>query len=204
MANSFIDYFLRRATATSPNRQDRANDAVRTRMLVALGAGLVPFPIVDIAAVTGVQLDMISRLCRIYGVDYSESIGKSLLSALAGSTLARIGASLVKTIPVAGPFLGGVSMAVLSGATTFALGQVFISHFENGGTLQDFDFKAYQKYYEENLELGKKVASKLKQEQGSQSQDAFARLEKLNKLKEKGIITEEEFQRKKEEVLRNL
>jgi uncharacterized protein (DUF697 family) len=173
-------------------------------MLVALGAGLVPFPIVDIAAVTGVQLDMISRLCRIYGVDYSESIGKSLLSALAGSTLARIGASLVKTIPVAGPFLGGVSMAVLSGATTFALGQVFISHFENGGTLQDFDFKAYQKYYEENLELGKKVASKLKQEQGSQSQDAFARLEKLNKLKEKGIITEEEFQRKKEEVLRNL
>jgi uncharacterized protein DUF697 len=40
-------------------------------------AGFIPLPLVDIAAVWGVQLQMLRRLSEIYGVPFSENRGKS-------------------------------------------------------------------------------------------------------------------------------
>lgn len=204
MANQLFDFFLRRINSLGSSTQDRAQDTVRTHMLWSMGAGLVPVPVIDIAAVTAVQLDMIHNLCRIYGVEYSESIVKQLISALAGSTFARLGASFVKAIPVVGTFLGGVSMAALSAASTFAIGQVFIQHFERNGTLRDFDINAYRRSFDENFQFGKKVAKEMEHEQRDTSADAFAKLERLNTMKDRGIISEEEFQQKKDEILREI
>jgi uncharacterized protein (DUF697 family) len=38
-----------------------------------------------------------------------------------------------------GSVLGGLTIGALEATVTFALGQVFIEHFESGGTLLDFD-----------------------------------------------------------------
>ena len=66
---------------------------------------------------------MLKQLSRIYGIEFTEESGKAYVSAIAGSTLARFGASLIKAIPGIGSLVGGISMPILSGASTYALGR---------------------------------------------------------------------------------
>jgi len=151
------------------NQEDnntRAERTVRTHVLWAMGAGFIPLPVADALAVAAVQLDMIRNMSGIYGVPFAETQGKAIISALAGSTLSRLGASaLVKAIPVVGTFIGGGAMAAISGASTYALGQVFKRHFEYGGTFVDFDTSRFKNFYDEQFEKGKKVAEDLKKEE---------------------------------------
>lgn len=185
---------------------DRAQGAVRNNMYWAMGVGAIPFPIVDIVAVTAVQLDMIKRLCNIYGVNYSENSGKSTISAIATSTLSRIGANIVKGIPFLGQIIGGFSMSILSGASTYAIGQAFISHFENGGNMENFDKEAGKEKYETEFYKGTQEAKdieKINKEPQSKA-EIFEMLDSLVKLKKNGAITETEFNEKKKELLNKI
>ncbi len=182
--------------------KDLANDIVKSHVMYSLGAGLVPIPLLDIAAVSVVQLDMLRQLAKVYGQDFKESAGKSYISAITGSTLARMGASLVKTIPGIGSILGGVTMSVLSGASTYAVGQAFIWHFSTGGNFMDFNIEKAKEIYEKEFEKGKKVAKEM--EKGAKEEDPYEKLEKLAALKEKGVISEEEFKEQKKKILSGL
>ena len=85
---------------------------------------------------------------------------------MTSSGLARLGAqAAIKIIPGIGTVVGGMTMAVLSGASTYALGEVFKKHFETGGTFLDFDIDRLTKMYKEKFEKGKKVAEEIKKEQ---------------------------------------
>src|SRR5690349_18174534 len=90
----------------------------------AMAAGLIPLPLVDLAAVTAIQIDMIKQLAEHYGRDYNVMSGKAFVGALTGSGLAMFGASVIKTIPVIGSVVGGVSVPVFAGASTWAVGQM--------------------------------------------------------------------------------
>ena len=180
-----------------------ADRIIKKHVIWALGAGLIPLPVIDFTAVTAVQMDMLSQLAQLYEVEYSVSTGKSFVAALTGATFAAIGASLVKFIPGIGTVFGGVSMSIMSGASTYAVGKVAMMHFETGGTLLDIDLDAAKRSYKEAYEEGKDVASKLEKEQ-DQAKDVFEQLEKLGRLKEKGVITEEEFQAQKEKLLNRI
>ena len=92
--------------------------------------------------------------------------GKAIVSSLTTATLARLGAgSLAKMIPIVGSVVGSVANAIMSGASTYALGQVFKSHFDTGGTILDFDADRLKKMYKEQFEKGKKVAEELRKQQ---------------------------------------
>ncbi|NND07719.1 MAG: DUF697 domain-containing protein [Saprospiraceae bacterium] len=188
--------------------KEMAQDIVKSHVVYSLGAGLVPIPLLDIAAVSVVQLDMLRQLAKLYGKDFKESSGKSLISAISGSTMARMGASMVKSIPGIGSILGGVTMSVLSGASTYAVGQVFIWHFGGGGDLTNFNFDKAREIYEREFEKGKKVAKDIEKKDdvngGEQDEDVYAKLEKLAKLKAKGVITEEDFETQKKRLLENI
>ena len=185
------------------SKEQQANKIVRQHVLWSLGGGLVPVPMLDIAAVTAIQIDMLKQLTSLYGIDYSKSRGKAFASALTGSTFARIGASVVKAIPGIGTVIGGLSMSVLSGASTYAIGQVAISHFEASGNLLNIDLEWAKKAYAEAFEQGKEFVSGLEKEKEA-SRDVFKALEKLGQLKEKGVITEEEFEAQKQKLLDRL
>ncbi|MEM6299043.1 MAG: DUF697 domain-containing protein, partial [Bacteroidota bacterium] len=144
---------------------EKAQGIVRTHVVWSMGAGLIPLPIVDFVAVTAVQLDMLRELAAAYDKDFSESAGKSWISALGGTYLARLGAQAVKAIPGIGTMIGGVSMAVMSGASTFAIGQVFIRHFDSGGDFFDFDASEFKGFFEEQFEKGKEFAKDIQKEQ---------------------------------------
>ncbi len=183
--------------------QAEAEQIIKSHVLWAMGAGLIPIPLVDIAAVTGIQLDMIKQLARLYEVDYSASSGKAFISALVGSTLAALGASAVKIIPGIGTVLGVVSMSVLSGASTYGVGQVAAGYLSETGSLDGINMADAKRAYKEAFEKGKSVVSDLKDKE-DEARSIFETLEKLGKLRDQGVITEEEFEAKKKELLDRL
>mgnify|MGYP001321820837 CR=1 FL=1 len=146
------------------DRLKRAEDIVKTHTIYAAGGGLIPLPIVDFAAITGVQLDMLKQICGLYHVDYNENVGKSWVTALAGSSLAAIGSSFVKAIPLVGSLLGGLSMSVIAGATTYGIGQVFINRLEDEGNVADFDVEMAREAFETAYEEGKAKVSEWQEE----------------------------------------
>jgi uncharacterized protein (DUF697 family) len=189
-----------------------AHQIIKKHVLISMGAGLIPIFVLDIIAITAVQTDMIRQLCRVYQVDYHEKQGKVLASALTGTTLGRLAGytvgSILKIIPGIGTLLGGMALLVTAGGATYALGQVFARHFETGGSIFDLNPEQFKRFYQEQFEKGKDVAKKWKSEEESKQKSGGENSQLLNDLKEaealkaSGALTEEEFIRIKEEILR--
>lgn len=143
----------------APSREEAALKVVKNRMLWAAGIGLVPVPVIDFVALTGIQMEMLRKLAQIYEVPFKEQIGKSVVASLLGGVvpagMSPGVASLVKLVPVIGQATGALTMSVIGGAATWAVGKVFIQHFASGGTFLDFDpekVKAHFKtLYEEEV-----------------------------------------------------
>ncbi len=172
---------------------------IKQHVVWSIGAGLVPVPIVDFVAVSAIQVDLIRQLCTLHGVSYSEATGKTWVGALTGGAVARIGASAIKAIPGIGSLLGGLSMSIASGASTWAVGQVVEAHLASGGTMTNFNVEAARQKYAAEYERGKQVAKEASENKAAG--DVFEKLEKLGKLKASGVITEAEFEAKKKELL---
>jgi uncharacterized protein (DUF697 family) len=139
---------------TDESRDDAASKLVDRFSLWSGAAGLIPVPVVDIAAVGGVQLQMLRRLSEIYGVPFIDNRAKSIIASLAGSvipasaaTTTAIGfASLLKAIPGVGTAVAAATMPVFSAGATYVIGKVFIQHFASGGTLLDFNPPDYREF----------------------------------------------------------
>ena len=139
------------ATEMSPERRRAIAEKLVERFSLWGGAaGLIPVPFVDLATVGGVQIQMLRRISRIYGVPFSENRGKALIAALAGAMLpasSGLGAaSLVKSVPIAGAVVSALAMPTLSAGATYAIGMAFIEHFASGGTLLDFNPPDYRDF----------------------------------------------------------
>ena len=154
------DSILGKNSAPKGNNKDELADSIiRNHTIWSMGAGFIPILIADIFAVSALQLDMIRQLCKIYDIDYEETRGKAIVTSLTGATIARLGArSIIKLIPGLGSVIGGVTVSIFAGASTYALGEVFKSHFASGGTILDFDPDRVKKFYKEKFEKGKDIA----------------------------------------------
>lgn len=140
----------------------QADSIIKNHVMFATGAGAIPIPLLDFAGVTAVQLDMMKKLTNLYNDNYSENVGKAFIASVTSTSLARMGASLIKGIPGIGTILGSVSMSIMSGASTYALGNVITHFLDKGIGLEDINEDMARRVYEENLEKGKKVAEELK------------------------------------------
>ena len=147
-------------------REINASKIVNRYMLWSMGSGLIPVPLLDVGVLSVLQLKMLAALSRHYDVPFSRNLGKSLISTLVGFVTANslrgsILTSLMKALPYVG-FLGSVSMPIYSGATTYAIGKIFVQHFESGGTFLTFKPYKVKKYFAQLYKEGQQVASNLK------------------------------------------
>jgi uncharacterized protein (DUF697 family) len=135
---------------TDVARDELAAQLVDRLSLWSGAAGLIPVPLVDMAAVGGVQLHMLRRLSEIYGIPFSENRGKSILTSLAGAmipaSVATTTGSFMKGLPGIGTVIGALTMPVVSAGATWVIGKVFIQHFASGGTLLDFNPPDYREF----------------------------------------------------------
>lgn len=139
-----------------------AERIVRNHVIGAMGAGLLPIPLVDMAALTGVQLSMLKNLAYIFRIPFCRDRGKHLIATLVGSALPAMSAatlvSFFKTIPLVGQVFGALTLPVSGGAATYAIGRVFIQHFASGGTFLNFDPDKVRDHYAEMFKRGNLIA----------------------------------------------
>lgn len=200
-------------SAESQNKH--ADTIIRNHVVMSMGAGVIPIMLVDIIAVTALQVDMVRQMCKVYDIDFEETRGKALISSITASTIARAGArSLVKALPGIGWMIGGVTVSLFAGASTYGLGKAFQKHLAAGGTLLNLDLSALKQSYRDLFEKGKDIVKDWKKEEESKSSDvpvpeanataATDRMRELADWRDKGILTEEEFQRLKKALLDQL
>lgn len=144
-------------------RRLEADVIIKRNVLWGMGAGVVPVPILDMVLITSVQLKMLKQLSNLYGVPFSERLARKLLSSLlvgiGGVAVGMaIGASLAKLIPGIG--LTYLGVPILVGALTQAVGNVFVMHFETGGTFLDFNAITLREYFRREYEAAKDALSK--------------------------------------------
>jgi uncharacterized protein (DUF697 family) len=147
-------------------REQKALDTIKTYMWWSLGAGLIPVPIVDLVAVSGVQLKMLASISKIYDVKFQANSGKAIIASLGGFVVPHavsfgmIGC-LLKAVPVVGVLAGAPAMGLFSAASAWAMGKVFIQHFESGGTFLNFDPEKVKAYFHQQFEEGKDLAANM-------------------------------------------
>jgi uncharacterized protein (DUF697 family) len=142
---------------------------IRYHVWGTMGVGLIPMPVIDFLGITGVQINLVRVLAQKYHVRFLKDSARNIISTLLGSALpvaaaTPLAVSLSKFIPIIGTTAGVVTMPLIAGAATYALGKVFIQHFASGGTFLTFDPDKVKAYYTEMLKEGEKVAAELKKE----------------------------------------
>jgi uncharacterized protein (DUF697 family) len=141
---SLIDAFTTSARAGNPLRVNLtrvlANQAVSNWSQWASVAGCVPVPFLGAAAIGAVQLKMISELCLIYGVPFHNKIVRSTLLSLTASTMTEytsrgISSVVARCVPLLGSSLAILVQPLMAYTSTYALGAVFINHFESDANI---------------------------------------------------------------------
>lgn len=108
------------------------------------GAGLIPVPFLDVAAIAGVQLNMLARLSELYGVPFETNRARVILMTVLGTVapgslaLGAAGAA-IRAVPVLGSVLSVLTLPAFAAASTYAVGSVFTTHLATGGSLFDVD-----------------------------------------------------------------
>jgi uncharacterized protein (DUF697 family) len=152
------------ATLTPEQRQNEALHTIKNHAITAMGIGILPVPGLDLLALAGVQLNLLRKLGGLYGFKLSDETGKKLLGALLSGylPLAIAGpmASVLKFIPGVGIAAGVLAQSTLAGATTYAVGKLFLQHFESGGNFLDFKPAEMGQKLREQVEEGKNFIKK--------------------------------------------
>ncbi|MGR3219357.1 MAG: YcjF family protein [Candidatus Anammoxibacter sp.] len=148
---------------TDMERIAEAKCKIKNYVYISMGVGLIPVPYLDALALVGVQLKMLSSISNTFDIKFSRSMVKSFLASLVGSVTTVVAsgtlASYAKAIPVVGTTIGILTMPIIGGATTYAVGKVFLQHFASGGTFLDFDPATVKDFFAEKFKEGKKVAT---------------------------------------------
>jgi uncharacterized protein (DUF697 family) len=133
----------------------RAERIVRHFALGALSVLLVPTLLAEWVLLPALQLVLIHKLCDSYGQKFVLNAAKAkitlFLSWLFLLSTADAGSVVLRHLPLIGTGWRRVSTALIGSASTYAIGKVFILHFESGGTLLSLDPEKIWQYYTEQF-----------------------------------------------------
>jgi uncharacterized protein (DUF697 family) len=145
-------------------RKLRCDVTITKHVGAAMGFGFLPLPMIDFVAITGVQMDLVYRLSRIYDVEFSTQAVRALIGSLLGASVPLQPALIsgLKLMPGIGTAAAFVAQPALAGASTYAIGRVFVEHFESGGTLLTFDAGKMKAHFEHRMNEGKSVVTNMR------------------------------------------
>lgn len=144
------------AEAATPSATDAVTESLQIVSLhskIAAGVGLLPGGILNFVGVLAVQVPMVWRIARKFGHNVTKEQVRGVLVSLFTSVIPGLvghGAGMaIASIPamIAGTVVYFVATPILAYALTRAVGNMFIMHFESGGTLLTFDPKAFTEYF---------------------------------------------------------
>jgi len=98
-------------------KKEETDTIIRHNLYWAMGASIVPIPLFDMAAITGIQLKMLNEFSKLYDIPFSKNAGKSIIASLIGSIgpvgMAQGGVGiLVKFVPGIGQYVSYATLPV--------------------------------------------------------------------------------------------
>lgn len=179
-------------SATEEERTKAVRELIQVCSIASGAVAIQPIPLVDSVLITPIQIAMVQAIGRVRGYDLDKKSIVEILGTFGASLLAQnLMIAAAKFVPFAG-WVMGVAMAY---ALTYAVGEVSDHYFRTGrGTSADELRSKFEETYDQKR--------REKQAQHKENQTLKQKLEQLTEAFRSGLLTEEEFARKKEELLK--
>ena len=147
----------------SAEQRLRADNCIKNHVIAAMGVGLIPSVVVEVAGVTGIEVKMIRDLAQVYEFPVPHKLVAykiliSLIGSIAPYYLATQMRSAVKVVPLFGHAVYTGFLSVTSGAAVFAVGKIFQKHYESGGTFLSADNSSLRSYFKDKYREGQALA----------------------------------------------
>lgn len=162
-------------------RKAKVEQIIKTSAVAAMAMGAVPVPLLEMP----VMAAMVRAIGKVYGVN---TIGKKAMleiaAAMGGGLVLRQAMRLI-------PFVGAMAGASRVYGTTWAVGRVAEVYFSRA---QSVSGEEMRRVFEETMEAKR-------HEQGQGGENLEERLRTLENLYIKQLISEQEYRRKKQDLL---
>jgi uncharacterized protein (DUF697 family) len=182
---------------------DHASDAEKlaavrdVTIACSVGAAAVtiqPVPLLDIALLAPIHVGMVQAIGQVHGHKLDAKSVVEMLATFGGAIVTRsVIGSVVKVIPV----FGWAASASMAYAMTYAIGEVSHSYFACGRGMSSSQLRSlFRATYE---------AKRAEKAEAARANETLKeKLRQVTEAYEAGLLTEEEYRRKKEDVLKEL
>jgi hypothetical protein len=146
--------------AVSEETALRADNCIKNHVIAAMGIGLIPSAMINLAGITGIEIKMIRDLALIYRFPVPhQMVAYKVLISLIGSIgpvyFSTRMHSALKGVPLVGHAVYVGLLSVTGGAAVYAVGKIFQKHYESGGTFLSRDNSLIREYFQQKYREGK-------------------------------------------------
>lgn len=178
-------------SATDAEREAATKEVITVCAVAASAVTIQPFPVADVVLMSPIQIAMVQAIGKVHGHRLEKKSILEILSTFGASLIAQ---NVIIAAAKIVPFFGSIVAMSMAYALTFAIGEVSDMYFRKGSSVSADELKEkFQEIYKE------KKAEKEREAKGNKT--LKTKLDNLKKAYESGVLTEEEFTKKKEEVL---
>jgi uncharacterized protein (DUF697 family) len=180
--------------ASEDERREAVKEVITVCAVAASAVTIQPFPVADVLLMSPIQIGMVQAIGKVHGHKLEKKSILEILSTFGASLVAQ---NVIMAAAKLVPILGSVVAMSMAYALTYAIGEVSDHYFRRGPGVSSAELKErFQSIYKEK---------KAEKERAVRSDEALKKkLENLKEAHESGVLTEEEFMRKKEEALAGL
>jgi uncharacterized protein (DUF697 family) len=168
--------------ATPKERDDAVTTIIHASAATSCAVSIIPVPFIE----TPIQITMVRAIGQVYGQYLDEKVVLEILSVIGGNALLR---QLIRLIPYVG-FIVNLSRVY---GTTWAMGATADYYFKHNREVEK----------EELMRVFKTVLKQKTREKESDMKERRIeeRLEELKQLLDKGLINQEEYDKKRETII---
>ncbi len=177
--------------ATDAQKQTAIKELVQVCSVAAGAMTVQPLPLLDTALIAPIQIAMVQGIGKIHGYQLDRKSILEMLSTFGASIVAQ---NVIMAAAKLIPFLGWVVTISMAYALTWAIGEASERYFASGRTLDQDELKS----------IFSDVYKRKKEEKSAEHKGNKTLKEKLEQLKDAkrdGLLTDEEFEAKKAEIL---
>ena len=175
--------------------EDEKARAVRELIQVCAVAGgavtIQPIPFVDTALLAPIQIGLVQGIGKIHGYKLDKRSILEILSTFGASIVAQ---NVIMAAAKFIPFLGWLVTISMAYALTWAIGEVSDHYFRNGRNVDEAELRSmFDRVYK-----SKKTE---KEREHKANKTLKQKLEELKEARKEGLLTDEEFEKKKADLL---